>query len=152
MAMPNLHRTCFFYSAVLASGITLADGLRSAQAAERTGAIVCEFTNGAVQTFERNTFKPESAARLAFRIENIDVTRQTAELVTDQGRGELRVVRAIAANHFLEVVNEGFLNMTTIYDAASSDKPMPAVHSRHLAVVGQPVVAQYTGSCRRQGG
>ncbi len=31
-------------------------------------------------------------------------------------KGELRVVRAVNANHFLEVVNEGFLNMTTVYD------------------------------------
>ena len=30
--------------------------------------------------------------------------------------GALKIVRAINANHFLEVVNEGFLNLTTIYD------------------------------------
>ncbi len=52
------------------------------------------------------------------------------------------------ANHFLEVVNEGFLNLTTVYDKDPKTGLHPAVHSRHLGLVGQPVFGQYTGTCK----
>ena len=39
--------------------------------------------------------------------------------------GTLKIVRAINANHFLEVVNEGFLNLTTIYDKDAAKRQLP---------------------------
>ena len=61
---------------------------------------------------------------MTFEIADIDLDRQSARLVTD-GRdkpGPLKIVRAINANHFLEVVNEGFLNLTTVYDKDASER------------------------------
>lgn len=120
----------------------------SANAAEE-GELTCTFDAGQVLTFEGGTFSQESAAALSFGIANVDLQRQTAELITNKGKGELRVVQAINANHFLEVVNEGFLNVTTVYEQPYNSGKLPAVHSRHFGVIGQPVVAQYTGSCVR---
>ena len=62
----------------------------------------------------------------------------------------LRIVRAVNANHFLEVVTEGFLNLTTVYDLDPERKAHPAVHSRHLGLLGEPVIAQYYGFCREK--
>ena len=59
----------------------------------------------------------------------------------------LRAVRALNANHFLEVANEGFWNITTIYDRDPATGKYPAVHSRHFGLFGQPVFAQYAGTC-----
>ena len=75
---------------------------------------------------------------------------QAARLLTGNagGAGTLRIVRAINANHYLEVVTEGFLNLTTIYDRDPATGTFPAVHSRHFGLLGQPVFAQYTGVCR----
>jgi len=56
-------------------------------------------------------------------------------------------VRALNANSFLEVANEGFLNLTTVYDRDSTSGTYPAVHSRHFGILGQPIFAQYAGSC-----
>jgi hypothetical protein len=39
------------------------------------------------------------------------------------------------------------LNITTVYDRDEASGKYPAVHSRHLAILGQPVVAQYQGFC-----
>jgi hypothetical protein len=82
-------------------------------------------------------------------ISDVNLEAQTAQLVPDAGRspGALKIVRAINANHFLEVVNEGFLNLTTIYDKDATSGTYPAVHSRHFGVLGQPIVAQYSGTC-----
>ena len=80
----------------------------------------------------------------------IDLEAQSARLLTGtgDGAGTLRIVRALNANHFLEVVNEGFLNLTTIYDIDPTTGLYPAVHSRHLGLLGQPVFAQYSGECK----
>ena len=67
--------------------------------------------------------------------------------LTSDGKGTLRVVRALGANHFLEVVAEGYLNMTTIYQKDEKRGFYPAVHSRHFGLFGEPLIAQYTGTC-----
>lgn len=118
--------------------------------AAANGALSCRFTAGVVKTFENGAFKDEKVEALDFRIEDIDLVRQTAALSTKQGKGELKIVRAIGANHFLEVVTEGFLNMTTVYDAEKPGGPMPAVHSRHFGFFGAPFVSQYHGTCEQK--
>lgn len=115
---------------------------------EANGSLACSFTSGVVKTFENGAFKDEKIATLSFKIDDIDLVRQTATLETEQGRGDLKIVRAIGANHYLEVVTEGFLNMTTIYEPAGPGAPMPAVHSRHFGFFGAPFVSQYHGTCR----
>jgi hypothetical protein len=109
----------------------------------------CTFTAGTAWTFDNGTFKSKTPEPLTLSIANIDLDRQTAQLVPEPGKppGALKVVRAINANHFLEVVNEGFLNLTTIYDMDTASGTYPAVHSRHFGVLGQPVVGQYAGTC-----
>ena len=108
----------------------------------------CVFPSGKVHTFENDVFQEDNASQLAFKIGNIQLERQTATLITANGQGGLKIVRAIGANHFLEVITEGFLNITTIYGAAASDGSFPAVHSRHIGLLGTPVVSQYHGTCK----
>lgn len=109
----------------------------------------CSFTNGTTWTFEAGAFKDGHPKPIAFSIIDIDLDRQTAHLEPESGKPPtpLKVVRAINANHFLEVVNEGFLNLTTVYDKDATSGTYPAVHSRHFGVLGQPIVAQYAGTC-----
>ncbi len=110
-------------------------------------ALTCTFTSAVVKSFEKGGFKDEKVESLSFRIVDVDLNQQTASLETQQGKGGLKIVRAIGANHYLEVVTEGFLNVTTIYEAAEAAGPMPAVHSRHFGFFGQPFVSQYYGTC-----
>ncbi len=122
------------------SSFTLAD--------EFPAAFACEFREGASWSYDAGKFHSKPPAPLAFDIEKIDLEGQSAVLKTAGNSGTLRIVRAINANHFLEVVNEGFLNLTTVYDRDPGTGLYPAVHSRHLGLLGQPVFAQYTGTCR----
>lgn len=112
-------------------------------------AFTCAFSDGTATSYENGAFKVMHPAPLKFEITDIDLDRQTAHLVTDgnEKAGVLKIVRAINANHFLEVVNEGFLNLTTVYDKDPATGKHPAVHSRHLGVLGEPVFAQYSGFC-----
>lgn len=110
----------------------------------------CKFDAGTRGSFEAGKFTSATASPLSFEITDVDLDAQNAHLRTSgsEASGTLRIVRAINANHFLEVVPEGFLNLTTIYDDKNHDGEHPAVHSRHLGVLGQPLFSQYTGICR----
>ena len=108
----------------------------------------CKFQTGASGSYENGTFKSQPASQLAFEISDINLEIQAAKISVDgKVAGPLRIVRALNANHYLEVANEGFLNLTTVYDLDPAVKAYPAVHSRHFGLFGQPVFAQYTGLC-----
>jgi hypothetical protein len=120
-----------------------------AEDAAPPGEFSCAFSAGTSNSFEAGAFKSQPAAPLAFRLAKIDLEGQSAQLMTGDAAKpvSVRIIRAINANHFLEVVNEGFLNLTTVYDKEAGSAVYPAVHSRHFGLVGQPVFAQYTGTC-----
>jgi hypothetical protein len=112
------------------------------------GSFACRFDTGTSWSYEGGKFASSPSAVLAFDVTDIDLEGQSAKLMND-GKviGSLRIVRALNANHFLEVANEGFLNLTTIYDQDPTTGSHPAVHSRHFGLLGQPVFAQYAGVC-----
>ena len=119
-----------------------------AAAAEEPKAFACSFTSGISNSYDKGRYVSEKASPFAFGIAGIDAAAQTAEIRTERGSGPLRVVQAVNAMHFLEAANEGFLNLTTIYDKdEAKGGAYPAVHSRHFAIVGQPIVTQYQGFC-----
>lgn len=108
----------------------------------------CDFNQGYSWTYTAGKYQAAPPADLSFEIGKIDLDRQTASLILEgKPANGLKIVRAINANHFIEVVNEGFLNLTTIYDLDPATGKYPAVHSRHFGLFGQPVFAQYAGSC-----
>lgn len=119
--------------------------------AEEARAYVCKFEQGASQTYSGHAFKSAPAELLQLNIVDIDLDKRTAALSSKGGKGPLNVVRAIGANHFLEVVTEGYLNITTVYSLDSQRKAYPAVHSRHVGLLGEPLVAQYVGYCTADG-
>ena len=136
-------------AAVLVAGI--ATGLEAwpAAADDNPGNLVCSFKEGASWTYDAGKFHSKASNPLSFSIGDIDLEKQTATIKVqpDSAPGKLSVVRAINANHFIEVVNEGFLNLTTVYDKDAATGTYPAVHSRHGGVLGSPVFGQYTGFC-----
>ena len=124
--------------------------LTPVRAEEEPKHFICSFASGNSWSYDNGSFKTEAPAPLTFEITDIDLDGQSAHLITD-GRdqpGTLKIVRAINANHFLEVMNEGFLNLTTVYDKDPVTGTYPAVHSRHFGLIGQPVFAQYAGTCQ----
>jgi hypothetical protein len=118
-----------------------------ANAADPKG-YACTFKTGTAQVYGRGAFKAEVASPLLLELGSIDVAAQTALQIGDKGSVTLRVVRAVNALHFLEVVSEGFLNITTVYDRDDSIGAHPAVQSRHFGILGEPVVSQYQGFCQ----
>ncbi len=119
----------------------------STEAQETPKGFVCTFPRGASQAYAKGRYRSRPAKALAMEIGSIDLEGQRADLVTSDGKGTLRIVRALGANHYLEVVAEGYLNITTVYQRDEKQGRYPAVHSRHFGLFGEPLIAQYTGTC-----
>jgi hypothetical protein len=134
-----------------AAGLALLALLASPAAAHEPKAFTCTFADGVTHSYENGKYTAEKASPLSFGITAINGQAQTAELKTRGGTGPLRIVQAVNAMHFLEVVTEGFLNVTTIYDKDEVRGTYPAVHSRHFGLFGQPLVTQYQGFCEAVG-
>jgi hypothetical protein len=128
-------------------GLGLAISPLGAEEAPTT--LSCTFEQGASWTYDAGQFQSKPSTPLSFAIGSIDLEAQTATIkaAPDAKPGKLSVVRAINANHYIEAVNEGFLNLTTVYDKDAATGRYPAVHSRHGGVLGSPVFGQYTGFC-----
>lgn len=119
----------------------------SLEAQETPKGFACKFPRGASQAYAKGGYRSRPAKPLAMEIGSIDLEGQRADLIASDGRGTLRIVRALGANHYLEVVAEGYLNITTIYQKDDKRGSYPAVHSRHFGLFGEPLIAQYTGTC-----
>lgn len=144
-------RPAFLVTAVLLCIVQAARGVHAQGTAELPGMFSCQFEIGHAWSYDVGKFQDKPPTPLAFEVTDIDLEGQSAKLATGgKPSGTLRIVRALNANHFLEVANEGFLNLTTIYDLDPATGVYPAVHSRHFGIFGQPVFAQYAGTCRAQ--
>ncbi len=126
-------------------------GAARGDAAESPTAFQCAFTAGATYVYENGQFAHERGGALSFGIAGINAQTQSAELRTGGGTGTLRIVHAVNAMHFLEVATEGSLYITTVFDKDDAKGGYPAVHSRHFALLGQPIVSQYQGFCQAGG-
>lgn len=137
---------------LLAAAAALTTHTGSAVAEGSPKGFDCAFARGVASGYEAGHFSHKDPDPLAFGILDVDLEGQSARLaIPGAATAGLRVVRAINANHFLEVVNEGFLNLTTVYDLDEKAGAHPAVHSRHYGVLGAPVFAQYAGFCKPRG-
>src|SRR4051794_3480148 len=85
-------------------------------APEEPKASLCNFVNGITHSCDKGAYTAEKASPLSFGIAASHAGAQTAELKTRGRTGHLRIVQAVNAMHFLEVVTEGFLHVTTVYD------------------------------------
>jgi hypothetical protein len=138
--MPNLRL------AVCALALTVCSAARADN--EGPTHFACDFNSGYSWSYDSEKFQSAPAKDLSFEIGHIDLDKQTATLIVDgKSANTLKILRALGANTFLEVVNEGFLNITTIYDRDPVTGKYPAVHSRHFGLFGQPIFAQYAGIC-----
>lgn len=122
----------------------------AAVATELPTTLNCEFKSGNTGGYNNGKFSFKPATALLFDLTSINLKGQSADMKLPgaENGGKLAIARAVGANHFLEVVTEGYWNITTVFEYDAVNKVYPAVHSRHFGLLGQPVVAQYTGLCK----
>jgi hypothetical protein len=137
-------------SVCLAAAVAIAlVGTAAHAGGEGLNPMSCSFKTGSAWSYTAGDYARSDPQPLAFDIAEVDFDAQTARLIVDGkiASAAMRVVRALNASHFIEVANEGYMNVTTVFDIDPAVGKRPAIHSRHLGVIGQPVFAQYAGFC-----
>ena len=124
-------------------------GSTAARASDLPAGLACAFLDGGAWSYEKGAFAQKPVDKYAFTVRDIDRTAMTARIERKDGLALLRMVQAVDALHFIEVGVEGYLNLTTVYERQANGEH-PAVHSRHVAVLGEPLVSQYRGTCQAQ--
>ncbi|MEL6288063.1 MAG: hypothetical protein AAFQ42_07760 [Pseudomonadota bacterium] len=127
---------------VLGGGAALA----AMSTSEQSASYACAFEKGAAWQVADQRFSDDRFSPLSFELSRDQGGSDTAQLSTRDGKTDVKVVRAIGATHYIEVTVAGYLTLTTLY--GEGDR-VPAVHSRHLGIVGQPVGGQLHGFCER---
>ena len=85
-----------------------------------------------------------------FEIASIDLDKQTASLIIGgKTSNTLKAVRALNANTFIEVANEGFLYLTTIYDRILRQATTRPCIRAISAFFGQPCSRNMRGIARQ---
>lgn len=111
-------------------------------------ALVCDLSakhNGVLNP-EYESQKAEGTLGLTFS--NLDARAGTAQLIGNSGAVTVEFQRLDGQLHFLERTLMGNLTATVVFAPPFEGAPLPAVHSRHIAVApGNIVISQYAGFC-----
>jgi len=110
-------------------------------------ALSCTFTNGTSSSFDADWATNAIRDRLDITIGAIDVADRKAQLIGNQGASDLYVSQGNNGLHFLEMTDARNQTLTTIFFGAQKAGAFAAIHSRHMAIAGRPVVSQYRGYC-----
>jgi len=121
---------------------------RVAWGADAPKGYICKFKDGGAWTFQAGKFSAEGGKNLSLEIRHDEKSTSKATLKTSDGASKLKRVAALDADHYLEVTVGGYLNITTIFDPSNKKDGFPAVHSRHLGILGRPIVSQFRGICQ----
>ena len=113
----------------------------------------CVFTTSANGTW--NEGEPRANVKsvaLSMRFDSINAAEGTARVTDGFGYIEITAQRSADALHFVQVFKTGPLYVTTVFDSASRDGKLKAVHSRHeLTEAALPGFTsspeQYYGEC-----
>lgn len=144
------------FAALAAAGIV---GLGAVQPSsptrslEQVEELTCAFpliANGTWKTGEPHASL--KAAKLSMRFDSIKTAEGTARVTEGFGHFEITARSSADALHFVQVFKTGPLYVTTVFNSASRDGKLKAVHSRHeLTEVALPGFTsspeQYYGEC-----
>ena len=111
----------------------------------------CKFSHGQVTNFDNGRPVTERDTGMGeFVLDQINTKDATARLIGNAGTETLRVLDGGDLVHLVEVTGAGNMNITTIYNFRDKNKgTLPAVHSRHIGLLGDPMPSQYVGLCQR---
>ena len=118
-----------------------------ASAVAQPKAIVCEFTSRHSANFDPRYQPNKTGERLALTFASIDVAARSAQLIGNAGAATVTLFASEGKLNFVEVTDGGNITMTSVFALVPSGDPMPAVHSRHMMMLGMALVSQFTGSC-----
>jgi len=110
--------------------------------AETPKALKCQFPKGV--TYDGGKLEEDAQKDFSLIFDSIDLTKGTARLIGNIGASDVVVIANASTLNFIEVTPVGYLNVTTLFHLPE----MPAVHSRHVVIIDEPMPSQRYGTCK----
>lgn len=116
---------------------------------DKIAGFTCEFPTSTVNDWQEEAPAPalRKDQKFSFRLDSIDAAKGTAKIIGTGGASNLKVMPYPESLHFIEAMESGNVNLTTIYNSPTKDGKYKAVHSRHMKI-GDPLPSQGYGFCR----
>ena len=111
-------------------------------------ALTCELRSvhaGALNpTYERG----KAEDKLTLTLTNLNTQEGKAQLIGNAGTSSVIFTKSRDQMRFLEETPTGNLTLLNVFAPPEPNKPLPAVHSRHILISpGNIAISQYAGSC-----
>jgi|GEM_PF-7088932 len=113
----------------------------AAQAAPRS--LRCDFADGTSRLWDRESRQTFGTTTIVY--DGIDPAQGRARLVGKGGTVDVSLIATPRRLSFVEVVPDGTMNITSVYETATD---MKAVHSRHAGTPENPALSQTYGYCK----
>lgn len=107
----------------------------------------CTFQQGYGWENDANKFNGKSTPdTLKFTLK---ANGNTGTITANAGESDVSVIDTSASTTFLEETAVGNLSVTTIFKTENARSPIIAAHSRHMSLLGNPIISQYVGTCKK---
>jgi hypothetical protein len=110
-------------------------------------ALVCSFSTVFISQFEGDWTTKSQQEKFDLTIAAIDVKNSTAQLLGSQGASDIAAFAGLDILNFLEITGVGNQTLTTVFLGKRRNDAHPAIHSRHMSILGTPVVSHFRGYC-----
>ena len=125
--------------------------LVSTNVLSQTQSFRCNFSDGFVTNWDSGKPSSKRDGRMSELVfDQLDVKKGTGRMIGNSGSENVQVLSGDGSNHIIERTPSGNMNITTIFSSTQKNpNEYPVVHSRHINLIGGPLVSQYVGLCKK---
>jgi hypothetical protein len=118
----------------------------------QTQSFRCNFSDGFVSNWESGKTTSKRDGRMSELIfDQVDLKKGSGRMIGNSGSENVQVLTGDTNSiHIVERTPSGNMNITTIFTPSQKNpNEFPVVHSRHINLMGGPLVSQFVGLCKK---
>lgn len=112
-------------------------------------ALICDLEARHVGVLNPGYASDKAGERLVLTFTNLDQGAGTAQLVGNSGASTVEFRNSGGQLQFIEKTPLGSVTVTSVFAPPAHGEPLPAVHSRHIAIAPADIaISQFAGACK----
>jgi hypothetical protein len=117
----------------------------------QTQSFRCNFSDGISTNWDSGKPSLTKDARMAEMVfDQLDTQKGSGRLIGNAGVENIQTLSGDKSIHIIEITPTRNMNITTIFAPVKKNPNLhPAVHSRHINLMGEPLTSQFVGLCNK---
>lgn len=112
-------------------------------------ALTCDLEAKHVGVLNPGYAGDQTGETLVLTFANLDPGAGTAQLIGNSGASTVEFRSFSGQLQFIEETPAGNVTVTSVFAPPAPGEPLPAVHSRHIAIApGDVAISQFAGACK----